>query len=71
MANFIITINNESHLAGITAAREAYNNSISTNIINENGEEIPNPALIKTDSDYVQFVMSKAAESYARQYNIE
>jgi hypothetical protein len=69
MANFIITINNESHLAGITAAREAYNNSQSATITNEEGVEIPNPDLLSTDDEYVQFVMSKAAESYANQYN--
>jgi hypothetical protein len=27
-----------------------------------------NPDLIETDADYIQFVMSRAAESYAKQY---
>lgn len=69
MATFTITIDNASSLAGITAAREAYNSSLpSTVVVDE--EEIPNPELILTDADYVQFVMSKAAESYAKQYGV-
>ncbi len=69
MAVFTVTITNESHLAGITAAREAYNNSLSATITDENNQEIPNPAILETDADYIQFVMSKAGESYANQYN--
>jgi hypothetical protein len=37
-------------------------------ITDEEGIEIPNPAIINTDEDYVQFVMDKASESYANQY---
>lgn len=69
MADFIVTITNEHHLAGITAARAAYNASQSETIIDADGNEIPNPAILETDEEYVQFVMSKAAESYANQYN--
>jgi hypothetical protein len=67
MTVFNIEITNESHLAGITAARNKYNENLPLTITEE-GNEIPNPALITTDEDYVQFVMSKAAESYANQY---
>lgn len=69
MAIFTVTITDQSHLDGITAARNAYNNSLPANITNEENEEIPNPAILSTNAEYVQFVMSKAAESYANQYN--
>jgi len=68
MTVFNIEITNESHLAGITAARAKYNENLPLTITDEEGNEIPNPALITTDEDYVQFVMSKAAESYSNQY---
>ena len=69
--DFTVTITNASKLAGITAAREAYNNSLPATIDDpENpGQTIPNPDLIATDAAYVQFVMDKAAESYSKQYN--
>ncbi len=68
MASFTVTINNATHLAGITAAREARNASLPQTI--KDGEnDVPNPDLISTDAAYVQFVMSSAAESYAKQYN--
>ena len=56
---FTIEITDSSHLAGITAAREAYNASQP-----ENSE-----TLLASDADYVQFVMASAAESYSKQYN--
>jgi DNA-directed RNA polymerase subunit K/omega len=68
MTVFNVTITEASHLAGITAARVKYNENLSETITDEEGNEIPNPALIETDEDYVQFVMSKAAESYSNQY---
>lgn len=69
MTIFNVEITDESFLAGITAARTAYNQSLSVTIFNDQGEEISNPDIINTDADYVQFVMSRAAESYAKQYN--
>lgn len=69
MTTFTVEITNEDHLAGITAARNAYNNSLPQTVT-ENEEEVPNPALLETDAEYVQFVMSKAAESYANQYDV-
>lgn len=68
MTAFIVNITDQSHLDGITVARQKYNESQPTTITDEEGNEVPNPALIATDDDYVQFVMSKAAESYANQY---
>jgi len=70
MATFTITIDDSSHLAGITAAREAYNDLLPLTIIDDEGTEIANPEILATDADYVQFVMSKAAESYAKQYGV-
>ena len=69
MTTFTVTIEDESHLDGITAAREAYNASIGATVTNEQGEQVANPALLETNEEYVQFVISKAAESYANQYN--
>lgn len=71
MTTFSVTINDASHLAGITAAREARNASLPQTIADPNDAEqqIPNPDLIATDQDYVQFVMANAAESYKKQYN--
>jgi hypothetical protein len=69
MTTFTITIDNTSHLAGISAARAAYNNSIPAVITDDLGDNITNPGLIDTDADYVQYVMAKAAESYSNQYN--
>jgi hypothetical protein len=57
---FTIEITDSSHLAGITAAREAYNAS------QPEGSE----SLLAADADYVQFVMAGAAESYSKQYNL-
>ena len=70
MTTFNIDIINQSHLAGITAARQAYNTSLPQTTTNEAGEEVPNPDILSSDSEYVQFVMSKAAESYAKQYGV-
>jgi hypothetical protein len=70
MTSFTIEIIDESHLAGISAARAAYNSVLSETIKDEQGDEIANPELISTDSEYVQFVMSRAAESYAKQYGV-
>jgi len=55
---FTIEITDSSHLAGITAAREAYSASQPEGSGN----------LLSTDADYVQFVMASAAESYSKQY---
>ena len=56
---FTIEITEPSHLAGITAAREAYNATLPQD----------SELIRETDADYVQFVMASAAESYSKQYN--
>ena len=66
MTIFTIEIIDETHLAGITAARTAYNNALQP----MPDAEVANPELISTDDEYIQFVMSRAAESYAKQYGV-
>jgi hypothetical protein len=56
---FTIEIIDQSHLAGITAAREARNNLLPEDSTDR----------LNTDAEYVQFVMASAAESYSKQYN--
>lgn len=68
--HFTIEITDTAHLAGITAARAARNSNLGT-LFDDNGNALPveqHPDYLATDAAYVQFVMSKAAESYARQY---
>lgn len=68
MATFTVTITEAAHLAGITAARGAYNATLAPAYDEQGAEIIPNPGLLDTDEEYVQFVMSRAAESYSHQY---
>ena len=68
MTTFTIEITGSSKLAGITAARNKYNENLPATILDEEQNEIPNPAILETGEDYVQFVMDKASESYANQY---
>lgn len=68
MTIFTVEITNASHLAGITAARLQHNSVLQPTVTDAEGVEIANPELIDTDAEYVQFVMSRAAESYANQY---
>ena len=58
---FTIEINEQSHLDGITKAREAYNASLPDDSADR----------LDTNGEYVQFVMASAAESYSKQYPIE
>lgn len=78
MTTFTITIADAGHLAGVTAARTAYNNGLSlTAASGVEGEEgyvpaqalVDHPDYISTDEAYLQFVILYAAESYAKQYN--
>ena len=57
---FTIEITDPSHLSGITAAREARNASLPEDSADR----------LATDSEYVQFVMASAAESYSKQYSV-
>jgi hypothetical protein len=59
MQIFTVTITDPAHVAGITAAREAYN-----------AQRAQDDPVVATNDDYVQFVMARAAESYAKQYGV-
>jgi len=62
MESYSIVINDPAHVAGITSARKAYNAALPEPA---EGETKP---VIETNEAYVQFVMGRAAESYAAQY---
>lgn len=57
--DFIVTIENEDSLVGLTWAREQHNNTLTKNDKNV-GE-------LKTDDDYLQYVMEEACKSYGLQ----
>lgn len=79
---FTVEITDPAKLAGIAKAREAYNDSLpeafeEVEVSPAEGDSpavfakrsiTPRPGTLATDQEYVQFVMDKAAESYARQY---
>jgi hypothetical protein len=60
VATYNVTIVEQRKVDGITAAREAYNADIP----------IDSPGPFPTNDEYVQFVMDRAAESYANQYGL-
>lgn len=63
---YTTAINTES-VYGITAAREAYNASLPATV--KDGEtDVPNPALIASDSAYLDFVLASAIESWCKMY---
>lgn len=53
--------------AGITAAREAYNDGLPDS---EEAPRAEHPDYKATNADYVAFVLSRATESYQRQYGV-
>lgn len=61
------TANDAHKLTGITAARNEYNASLPQTVLVD-GVDTPNPALLATDQEYVQFVMDGASQSYATHY---
>ena len=71
--NYTTTINDAS-VYGITAAREAYNASlpqtisVPSEVEGEPATEQPNPALIASDSGYLDFVLARAIESWCKMY---
>lgn len=71
MTTFTVTITDAHQLAGITAARNAYNAALPATLPDPNnaGAVIVDPAaIVQTDAAYVQFVMGMAAQSYQKQY---
>lgn len=67
--DFIFTTTDSSKLAGITAARNAYNSALPQTVTIDTVETL-NPAILATDQEYVQFVMDNASLSYANQYGV-
>jgi hypothetical protein len=75
---FTVTITNPAELAGIAAAREAYNAALPDELEDvldadnkPTGEKRPiepKPGTLFNDAEYVQFVLWRAAQSYAKQY---
>lgn len=57
METYAVKIADPAHVAGITAAREAYN-----------AQRLQDEPVMTTNDEYVQFVMARAAESYAKQH---
>ena len=57
METYAVTITDPAHAAGITAARQTYN-----------AQRFQDDPFMATNDEYVQFVMARAAESYAKQY---
>lgn len=53
----------DSSVYGITAARNAYNASIPATI-----DDAPNPALLQSDSAYLDFVLQAAIQSWCKQH---
>ena len=63
MAIYNVTISDPVHDAGITAAREAYNAALP---VGQDSPAVP----FTTNAEYVEFVMTSAAEGYAKQYGL-
>lgn len=65
---FTVTITDPAKLAGISKARAQYNAALAP-VVDKNGNVIgPSPNTIATDAAYIQFVMDRATDSYAKQY---
>lgn len=69
MSSFTYTTTDAHKLAGITAARTAYNTSLPT-VTDPVTKVVTTPGAAATDQDYVQWVMDNAAQSYANQYKV-
>lgn len=73
MPVFNVTIDDKYKLAGLTAAREAKNNSLVPEK-DKDGKYLPiekHIDYLATNQDYVQFVMDKACESYAKSFGYD
>jgi len=66
MTDFIVSITEPAHLDGITWARDAHNVE-AEQLRGEAPEYRPDMPFIETDDGYVQWVMERAAASYAQQ----
>jgi hypothetical protein len=59
MESFTVMIADPVHVAGITAARAAYNAQCTQDT-----------SVLSTNDEYVQLVVARAAGSYAKQYGV-
>jgi len=60
---FPIDITDPAKLAGITAARAAYNDGLPDQLVD--GKPVtPKPGTLATDQEYVQYIVDNAAASY-------
>ena len=53
----------DASVYGITAARNAYNAALPETV-----DDAPNPALLTSDSAYLDFVLQSAVQSWCKQY---
>ena len=53
----------DASVYGITAARAAYNAALPATV-----DDVPNPALLASDSAYLDFVLASAVQSWCKQY---
>lgn len=59
---------NDASVYGITAAREAYNETLRALVLNDQGQEIDNPNRLKTDAAYLDMILQRAIEGWCKQY---
>ena len=72
MTKFTVEITDPAALAGIAVAREARNETLAQRKA-DGGDDTPiqtHPEFLASDADYVQFVISGAVASYARQFGL-
>ena len=72
MTKFTIDITDPVELKGLTAARNNFNSSLAPELDQDSNPKPINTHkdYIATDELYIQYVMSSACKSYARQYSI-
>lgn len=70
MTIFTVTITDLSSLTGVTRARNSYNAALPRALDNSGKVISPTPGTLNTDNDYIQMVVNKAAESYAKSYGL-
>ena len=72
MTKFTVDITDPVSLAAITEVRKIHNNSLIPEK-DQDGEPLPietHPDYLATDNDYIEMVITSAAQSYANQLGI-
>jgi hypothetical protein len=72
MTRFTVEITDPAALAGIAAAGEARNAALAEKTPDggDDAQIAAHPEYLASDADYMQFVISGAAASYARQFGL-